>query len=97
MGGQYQPNGHIRLISNMLEYGMSVQSAIDAPRAFAEAGMLKIERGYSAQVVQELADIGHKITQDVPPIGGAQAIYMHDTGVLEAGSDPRKDGCALGY
>lgn len=97
MGGQYQPNGHIRLISNMLEYGMSVQSAIDAPRAFAEAGMLKIERGYSAQVVQELADIGHKITQGVPPIGGAQAIYMHDTGVLEAGSDPRKDGCALGY
>jgi gamma-glutamyltranspeptidase/glutathione hydrolase len=97
MGGQYQSNGHIRLVSNMLDYGMSIQDAIDAPRAFAEAGQLKIERGYAPEVVQRLADLGHKVTQDMPAIGGAQAIFIHDNGVLEAGSDPRKDGCALGY
>ena len=97
MGGQYQPNGHIRVLSNMLDYGLSVQDAIDAPRAFAEGGVLKLERGYDPEVVSQLSDIGHKVTQDIPAIGGAQAILMHDTGVLEAGSDPRKDGCALGY
>lgn len=97
MGGQYQPNGHIRVLSNMLDYGMSVQEAIDAPRAFAEAGQLKVERGYDPAVLAQLSDMGHKITQDIPAIGGAQAIYIHESGVLEAGSDPRKDGCALGY
>ena len=97
MGGQYQPNGHIRVLSNMLDYGLSVQDAIDAPRAFAEGGVLKLERGYDPEVVSQLSDIGHKVTQDIPAIGGAQAILIHDTGVLEAGSDPRKDGCALGY
>ena len=96
MGGAYQPNGHARLISNMVDFGMSVQDAIDAPRSFVDKGTLKVERGYSDDIRNELTSLGH--TVDVPdtPIGGAQAIVLHDNGVLEGGSDPRKDGCALG-
>jgi gamma-glutamyltranspeptidase/glutathione hydrolase len=97
MGGQYQPNGHARLLSNMLDFGMDPQTAIDAPRAFAEGSSLKIERGYAPEVVQELSDMGHNIEVAETAIGGAQAILMHESGVLEGGSDPRKDGCALGY
>ena len=76
---------------------MDAQSAIDAPRAFADAGVLKIEKGYSEQVRAELSDLGHKIEIPKGPIGGAQSIQISDNGVLIGASDPRKDGCALGY
>ncbi|MGB0608313.1 MAG: gamma-glutamyltransferase [Paracoccaceae bacterium] len=97
MGGQYQPTGHARVISNILDFGLSPQDAIDAPRSFFDNGTLKLERGYEQKVVQELADLGHAVTQDIEPIGGAQAIRILQNGVLEGASDPRKDGCALGY
>lgn len=98
MGGAYQPNGHARLISNLIDYNLDLQAAIDAPRSFSDAGELKIERGYSDSVRQELADMGHRISIPDGPIGGAQAILIdHESGVLHGASDPRKDGCALGY
>jgi len=98
MGGQYQPNGHMRLMSNIVDYGMDPQAAIDAPRSFAHAGDLEIERGYSETVRAEMAALGHHVTTPENPLGGAQAIMIDaKTGVLIAGSDPRKDGCALGY
>ena len=97
MGGSFQPTGHARFVSNMVDFGMDVQSAIDLPRCFSDAGTLKIERGYSEHVRQTLADMGHRIDVPVKPLGGAQAILIHENGVLEGGSDPRKDGCALGY
>ena len=97
MGGQYQANGHGRVITNMVDYGMDPQSALDAPRAFAEGDTLSVERGYSDEVRQELADLGHNVIIPETAIGGAQAIVAHDNGVLEGASDPRKDGCALGY
>ena len=97
MGGQYQSTGHARVVTNMLDFGMDPQSALDAPRAFAEQGVLKLERGYSASVRAELAALGHQIETPDTPIGGAQAICLHDSGVLEGASDPRKDGCAIGY
>ena len=98
MGGAYQPNGHVRFLTNMVDYGMDAQTAIDAPRAFSENGMLKLERGYGADVVAELADMGHKIETPETPLGGAQAIRIdHERGVLIGASDPRKDGCAIGY
>ncbi|CUH79303.1 Putative gamma-glutamyltransferase YwrD [Tritonibacter multivorans] len=97
MGGSYQPCGHARVVTNMIDYGMDPQSALDAPRAFAENGALKLERGYSDKTRATLEDMGHRITCPDTPIGGAQAIRIHDTGVLEGASDPRKDGCALGY
>ncbi|SHH43303.1 gamma-glutamyltransferase [Cognatishimia maritima] len=97
MGGEYQANGHARLLTNMLDYGMNPQAAIDGPRAFAYDGVLNLERGHAPDVAQRLADMGHKIATPGTAIGGAQAIYLHESGVLEGGSDPRKDGCALGY
>jgi gamma-glutamyltranspeptidase / glutathione hydrolase len=97
MGGAYQPCGHARLVTNMRDYGMDVQAAIDAPRSFADAGGMMVERGYAPDVRAALAAKGHDVQTPQVALGGAQAIVMHDTGVLEAGSDPRKDGCAIGY
>jgi len=97
MGGAYQPNGHARFLSNLKDFGLDAQSAIDAPRAFADGGILKVEKGYSEQVRAELADLGHKIEVPNGPIGGAQSIKINENGVLVGASDPRKDGCALGY
>ncbi|KIC49941.1 gamma-glutamyltransferase family protein [Tateyamaria sp. ANG-S1] len=97
MGGAYQPNGHARFVSNLTDFGLDPQSAIDAPRAFSDAGDMKVERGYSDQVRAELADMGHAVSIPDTAIGGAQAIMIRDDGVLEGASDPRKDGCALGY
>ncbi|MFV1491700.1 gamma-glutamyltransferase family protein [Phaeobacter sp. JH18-32] len=97
MGGAYQPNGHARFVSNMTDFRMDPQAAIDLPRAFADGATLKVERGYSDAVRQELADMGHNIAIPETAIGGAQAIQIHRSGVLEGASDPRKDGCALGY
>jgi gamma-glutamyltranspeptidase/glutathione hydrolase len=97
MGGAYQPNGHARFISNLQDFGLDAQTAIDAPRAFSDAGTMKVERGYSDAVRAELATRGHDVQVPDIPIGGAQAIVLHDSGILEGASDPRKDGCALGY
>lgn len=98
MGGAYQPNGHIRFLSNMVDFGMHSQAAMDAPRSFSEDGTLKVERGYSEKTRRELADLGHKVVVPDGPIGGSQAILIdYENGVLEGASDPRKDGCALGY
>ncbi|MEQ9693063.1 gamma-glutamyltransferase family protein [Shimia sp. SDUM112013] len=97
MGGAYQPNGHARFLSNLVDFGMDPQTAIDAPRSFADGGELRVEEGYTEKVRQELVDLGHKVVIPETPIGGAQAIRIHEDGLLEAGSDPRKDGCAIGY
>ncbi len=98
MGGAYQPNGHSRFMSNIADFGMHAQEAIDAPRSFSDAGDMKVERGYSNKVRQELSDLGHSVSVPETPIGGAQAIFIdEENGVLHGASDPRKDGCALGY
>ncbi|WP_370515240.1 gamma-glutamyltransferase family protein [Paracoccus sp. S-4012] len=96
MGGAYQAAGHARFVSNFVDYGMDLQAAIDAPRSFPEAGALRLERGYGDAVAAELAAMGHRIERPEGPIGGAQAIWIRGDGVLEAASDGRKDGCALG-
>lgn len=97
MGGSYQPCGHVRLITNLRDYGMDLQSAIDAPRCFSGDEGFKVETGYAPEVLAELRALGHDPVAAQEPLGGAQAIFIHPSGVLEAGSDPRKDGCALGY
>jgi gamma-glutamyltranspeptidase/glutathione hydrolase len=58
---------------------------------------MALERGYAADVATALAAKGHRVHVPDEPLGGAQAIRIHDSGVLEGASDPRKDGCALGY
>ncbi|MGB3148906.1 MAG: gamma-glutamyltransferase family protein [Paracoccaceae bacterium] len=98
MGGHYQPTGHARLLTNILTYGMDLQEAMDAPRSFGGPEGLELERGYAPAVRAELAALGHQITTPYTPLGGSQAIWIdHARGVLIGGSDPRKDGIALGY
>ncbi|MCP5035980.1 MAG: gamma-glutamyltransferase family protein [Rhodobacteraceae bacterium] len=98
MGGAYQPTGHVRVLSNMVDFGLSPQSSIDAPRCFADGGVLRIERGYSDNVLTKLEAMGHQIQVPETPLGGAQAIRIdHERGVMEGASDGRKDGCAIGY
>ena len=98
MGGQYQACGHARFVTNIVDFGMDPQSAIDAPRCFSEFGDMKVERGYASAVHQELADMGHAVSVPNTGIGGAQAIRIdHELGILQGASDPRKDGCAIGY
>lgn len=97
MGGQYQSCGHARFLTNITDFGMDLQTALDAPRLFPDAGELRMETGFPDATRQALADLGHNVVTPEEPIGGAQAIRIRADGVLEGASDPRKDGCALGY
>lgn len=98
MGGAYQPVGHAHVLSNMFDFGMDVQEAIEAPRAFYNAGVLEVEETVPASVQQELADMGYEVRTPEMPHGGGQMIFVnHETGVLEAGTESRKDGHALAY
>ena len=98
MGGAYQPAGHARVVSNVLDHGMDPQQALDAPRCFATEGVLKVERGYTDTVRSDLARMGHRVEVPESPLGGGQAIVIDAArGILTGASDPRKDGCALGY
>jgi gamma-glutamyltranspeptidase / glutathione hydrolase len=98
MGAHYQPMGHVQMVLNMYDYGMDIQSAIDAPRVFFVGEDTVVERGMPAATIEGLASRGHKVVTAPTPWGGAQAIRIDwDRGVLIGGSEPRKDGCALGY
>ncbi len=99
MGGQYQPMGQSWVLANMLQYGMDPQEAIDMPRFFPNAGIVEVEHGISASLRQALSAKGHQIGDlNHHPHGGGQAIRIdHQNGIMIGGSDPRKDGCALGY
>lgn len=97
MGGQYQATGHGRFVSNLVDYGMDVQAAIDAPRSFAYEGELRMEKGYPDATKAALGEMGHHVVVPDLPIGGAQAIWIEQNGNLIGASDPRKDGCAIGY
>ena len=99
MGAHYQANGHAHLLGNVLDFGLDVQAAIDLPRVHATPeGEIEVESGVPEASVQALRDLGHKTIAPEAPIGGAQAIMIDwDQGTLTGGSDPRKDGCALGY
>ncbi len=98
MGAHYQPMGHAHVISNIVDYGMDVQAAIDLPRVFFEGERTLVERGVPVTTVEGLTGRGHVVDVNPSPWGGGQAIRIDwDRGVLIGGSDPRKDGCALGY
>jgi gamma-glutamyltranspeptidase/glutathione hydrolase len=98
MGGQYQPVGQVHVLTNMLDYGCDVQEAIDMPRGLHYENIYQLEDGVPAHVVEGLRKLGHQTTSVVTPLGGGQAIWIDwDKGTLTGGSDPRKDGCALGF
>ncbi|HEX2529119.1 MAG TPA: gamma-glutamyltransferase [Geminicoccus sp.] len=98
MGGQYQPVGHAHVLSLVRDHGFDPQAAIDAPRAMAYPGPgFVLERGFSSKVGQELQALGHQVEWAQEPFGGGQMIALdHERGVLFGGSDPRKDGMAIG-
>lgn len=98
MGGDYQPMGHVHLLTNLIDFGMDVQAALDSPRVFLENGAVQAERGLPAQTRAGLAALGHRMEDTVEPFGGGQAVWIDwDRGTLTGGSDPRKDGMAAGY
>ncbi len=91
--------GHAHLLSNLFDFGLDVQEAIDLARVFADPkGEVEVESGIPSETVDGLRKLGHQTGRPEKPIGGGQAILIDlETGVLTGGSDPRKDGCAIGY
>ncbi|MCD6289747.1 MAG: gamma-glutamyltransferase family protein [Anaerolineae bacterium] len=113
MGGYMQPQGHFQMLVNMLDLGMTPQQSLDVPRwalagpdaglgAQEPGGLVMIEDGWDFGIMAELARRGHRLAPvdgfGRAVFGGGQIILRDPTtGVLIAGSDPRKDGCAVGW
>jgi gamma-glutamyltranspeptidase/glutathione hydrolase len=98
MGAHYQPMGHAHVVTNLVDYRMDLQAAIDSPRVFYEDEATIVERGISATTIEGLKQRGHRVTVRGRPWGGAQAVAIDwQRGVLIGASDGRKDGCAIGY
>ena len=97
MGAHYQPVGQVHFLTNVIDYGMDVQLALDHSRSFCFDNKLTLEKGISLGVYEKLEKLGHSMEYCDLPHGGGQAIMLKDNGVLVGGSDPRKDGLALGY
>ena len=90
----------MQFLTRLYDYGMDVQEAQDAPRFFPDpfTGEVEVEGTIAADILAGLEAKGHKLVRPAKPIGGSQAIWIDwDEGVLIGGSDPRKDGCAIGY
>jgi len=103
MGGAIQPQGHVQVLVNIIDLGMGLQQAIDAPRfRFTSGRSVLMEDELTTNVIERLLERGH--VRGTPPgvlrssMGGGQAIMIDPgSGTLMGASDPRKDGCALGY
>ena len=99
MGGHYQACGHAHILTGLLDLGLDMQEIMDQPRVFPNAnGLVEVESGVPAKAVQGLHALGHRSCTPDKPQGGSQGIWIdREQGVLIGGSDPRKDGCAIGY
>jgi gamma-glutamyltranspeptidase / glutathione hydrolase len=98
MGAAFQPMGHVYILTNMLDYGLDPQEALDLPRVFFEDGELLVESGVPGATMEALVRMGHKVSVRKMPWGGGQIVALDPvTGTLIGGSDGRKDGMALGY
>jgi len=98
MGAAFQPIGHVYTVTNMLDYRLDPQQALDVPRVFFEGGDVLIEEGLPKACAERLAAMGHNIRTREDPWGGGQIVcFDHANQVLVGASDHRKDGCALGY
>jgi gamma-glutamyltranspeptidase/glutathione hydrolase len=105
MGGFMQPQGHLQVISNLVDFGMDPQEALNALRFLVTQDSVALEEGIPAEVVAELARRGHRTSivqgyqqRIMAGFGGAQLIQRdRETGVLRGASEPRKDGCAVGW
>ena len=99
VGGMMQPQGHLQVVCNLIDFDMNPQSALDAPRfRVLKDGELALEDGIPESVCAQLAALGHDIKSEPTEegLGGGQVILISE-GTLFGGSDPRKDGCASGY
>jgi len=98
MGGYMQPQGHLQVVSNLVDYGMPLQRALDEPRwRYREGGTLAVEPHMDGSVGAKLSRRGHDVTTlPASRFGGAQIARWRD-GVLSAATEPRKDGTAQGY
>ena len=100
MGGEYQAFGHMQFLTRLLDYNMDIQEAQDTPRFFPDpfSDVVEVEEPIPEAIRDDLRARGHNIMQAKVPIGGSQAIMIDwKNDLLTAGSDPRKDGCAMGY
>jgi gamma-glutamyltranspeptidase/glutathione hydrolase len=98
MGGHMQAPGHVQVLVNMIDFGMDVQAAGEAPRIRHDAGCVALESAFPQEVREQLAARGHRLVDGFGGFGGSQGIRIEaETGVLAGGSDPRKDGLALGF
>ncbi len=99
VGGMMQAQGHLQVICNLIDFEMNPQEALDAPRfrVIPDVGVA-LEEGISDSARAKLAEKGHNLNPDTTEegFGGGQVILISDDALL-AGSDPRKDGCAMGY
>ena len=98
MGGDMQPQGHAQVVANIVDFGMDAQHAGEAPRFRHSSQGLALESAINGNVRFGLSRKGHRIINSFDAFGGYQGILIDpDTGVLMGGSDPRKDGLALGW
>ena len=112
MGGDMQPQGHVQVLTNIIDFDMNVQLAGDAPRwrhngsteptadvneYLTDGGVVLLERGFPDQVVKELAKRGHHVQRAVDGFGGYQAIMKAANSIYHGASESRKDGQAAGY
>lgn len=111
MGGDMQPQGHVQVLVNVIDFKLNVQAAGDAARvrhsgsatptglpADAAGGTVFVESGVSDEAIEALRSKGHQVTRARGGYGGYQGIWIDwEHSVLHGASDPRKDGCAAGY
>ncbi len=110
MGGSMQPQGHVQILCNIIDFGMGVQQAGDAPRfrhlgssqptgsKMSSGGRVALESGIGKEVIRELIAKGHRIIKENGGFGGYQGIWWdRENDILIGGSESRKDGCATGY
>ena len=110
MGGAMQPQGHVQIIVNLIDFGMNLQEAGDAPRVrhdgsseptgevMRDGGVVVFEQGVKPETVKALEALGHKVkVENDGDFGGYQAILRNAEGVYFGASESRKDGAAQGY
>ncbi len=110
MSRDMQPQGHVQIVCNLVDFGMNLQEAGDASRwhhtgsseptgeAMTDGGTVALESGVDGETVRRLAQMGHKIVTRVGIFGGYQAIaFDAEQGVYIGASESRKDGQAAGY
>ncbi len=111
MGGAMQPQGHVQILVNLIDFGMNLQEAGDAPRihhdgstepagqatVMSDGGWIELESGFPQATLRALMDRGHSVRSALGPFGGYQAIMANPHGGWTGASESRKDGQAAGY